>query len=80
MLTTQHPVSAKKLALPSPTSGSRSVGIVRSRFNATELCYVIMILRDVMLRVEVYITSDRMQIKRCLPRRCIAMDVSVALL
>jgi hypothetical protein len=29
-------ISAKKLALTSPTSGGRSVGIVRSRTKATE--------------------------------------------
>jgi hypothetical protein len=31
--------SQKKLAQTSPTSGGRSVGIVRSRTKATELCY-----------------------------------------
>jgi hypothetical protein len=34
-LTTQHPLSAK-VGTTSPTSGGRSVGIVRSRAKATE--------------------------------------------
>jgi hypothetical protein len=36
-LTMGHPSSYKKLALTSPTSGGRSVGIVRSRTKPTEL-------------------------------------------
>jgi hypothetical protein len=36
-LTTQHPSIRKMLAVPSPTSGGRSVGIVRSRTQATKL-------------------------------------------
>jgi hypothetical protein len=41
-LTTRHPsLPAKKLALTSPTSGGRSVGIVRSRAQVTEcFCFV----------------------------------------
>jgi hypothetical protein len=35
-LTTRHPSIRKKLALISPTSGCRSVGIVRSRTQTTE--------------------------------------------
>jgi hypothetical protein len=34
------PLYPQKLALTSPTSGSRSVGLVRSRTKATEVCYV----------------------------------------
>jgi hypothetical protein len=37
----QHP---QKLALTLPTSGGRSVGIVRSRTNATEFCIIIIII------------------------------------
>jgi hypothetical protein len=37
-LTTQHPLSAK-VATTSPTSGGRSVGIVRSRTKATEFSF-----------------------------------------
>jgi hypothetical protein len=36
-LTMRHPSNPQKLALTSPTSGGRSVGIVRSRTKATEL-------------------------------------------
>jgi hypothetical protein len=36
-LTVRHPLYPQKLALISPTSGGRSVGIVRSRTKATEL-------------------------------------------
>jgi hypothetical protein len=39
VLTTQHPLSEKKLALTSPTSGGRSIGIVRSRTKATEFVF-----------------------------------------
>jgi hypothetical protein len=42
-LTTWHPLSAKKLALTSQTSGFRSVGIVRSRTQATEFSLVLYI-------------------------------------
>jgi hypothetical protein len=35
-LTTWHPLSAKKLAITSPTSGGRSFGIVRSRTQTME--------------------------------------------
>jgi hypothetical protein len=35
-LTTWHPISAKEMALTLPTSGGRSVGIVRSRTQAKE--------------------------------------------
>jgi hypothetical protein len=39
-LTTRHPYIRKKLALTSPTSGGRSVGIVRSRTRATKfVCF-----------------------------------------
>jgi hypothetical protein len=34
------PLYQQKLALPSPTSGGRSVGIVRSRTKVTELLFV----------------------------------------
>jgi hypothetical protein len=36
-LTLRHPSIPQKLALTSPTSSGRSVGIVRSRTKATEL-------------------------------------------
>jgi hypothetical protein len=36
-LSTRHPSICKKLVLPSPTRGGRSVSIVRSRTQATEL-------------------------------------------
>jgi hypothetical protein len=36
-LTMRHPLYPQKLALASPTSGGRSVGIVRSLLKATEL-------------------------------------------
>jgi hypothetical protein len=39
-LTTRHPFIRKKLSLTSPTGGGRSVGIVRSRTQATEF-YII---------------------------------------
>jgi hypothetical protein len=39
MLTTLHPLSTKELALTLPTSGGRSVGIVRSRTQATEFSF-----------------------------------------
>jgi hypothetical protein len=39
-LTTQHPSIRKKLVLTSPTSCGRSVGIVRSRTQATEFVYL----------------------------------------
>jgi hypothetical protein len=35
-LTTRHPSIRKKFAVTSPTNGGRSVGIVRSRTQATE--------------------------------------------
>jgi hypothetical protein len=35
-LTTRHPLYLQKLALTSPTTGGRSVSIVRSRTQATE--------------------------------------------
>jgi hypothetical protein len=35
-LTTQHPLSAKKLALASLTGGDRSIGIIRWRTKTTE--------------------------------------------
>jgi hypothetical protein len=38
------PLYTKKLALTSPTSGGRSVGIIRSRTKATELSRVIVII------------------------------------
>jgi hypothetical protein len=38
VLTTRHPLSAK-VATTSPTSGGRSVGIVRSRTNATKFSF-----------------------------------------
>jgi hypothetical protein len=41
MLTTWLPLSAKKLALTSPTNGGRSVDIVRSRTVATEFSLVL---------------------------------------
>jgi hypothetical protein len=41
MLTTWHPLSAKRLALTSPISDCRSVGIVRSRTQATKLCHTV---------------------------------------
>jgi hypothetical protein len=42
MLTKWHPLSAKKLTLTSPPSGGRSVGIVRSRTQATEfVCFMV---------------------------------------
>jgi hypothetical protein len=34
-LTTRHPLYPQKLALTSPTNGGRSVGVVRSRIQAT---------------------------------------------
>jgi hypothetical protein len=40
-LTTQHPMFAKKVGTTSPTSGGRSVGIVRSRTKALEFSLVI---------------------------------------
>jgi hypothetical protein len=40
VLTMRHPLSAK-LALTSPTSGGRSVGIVCSHTKATEFVYLI---------------------------------------
>jgi hypothetical protein len=33
------PLGLQNLAITRPTSGSRTVGIVRSRTKATELCY-----------------------------------------
>jgi hypothetical protein len=39
-LTTRHPLSGK-LAITSPTSGGRSVGIVRLRAKATEFSFLI---------------------------------------
>jgi hypothetical protein len=36
------PLYPQKLALTSPTCGGRSVGIVRSRTKATELCFAIL--------------------------------------
>jgi hypothetical protein len=39
------PVSAKKLALTSPTSGGCSVGIVRLRTKATELLLLLLLLQ-----------------------------------
>jgi hypothetical protein len=38
-LTTRHPSIRKSLVLTSPTSGDRSVGIVRSRTQATEFSF-----------------------------------------
>jgi hypothetical protein len=38
-LTTWHPLSAKKLAITSPTSGGRSVGVVRSRTQTMEFSF-----------------------------------------
>jgi hypothetical protein len=38
------PLYPQKLALTSPTSGGRSVGIVRSRTEATELLVIIIII------------------------------------
>jgi hypothetical protein len=38
-LTTRHPAIRKKLALTSPTSGGRSVGVVRSQTQATEFVF-----------------------------------------
>jgi hypothetical protein len=38
-LTTRHPSIRKKLALTSPTSGGRSVGIIHSRTKATEFSF-----------------------------------------
>jgi hypothetical protein len=40
-LTTRHPFYPQKLALTSPTSGGRSVDIVRLRTQATELVFFI---------------------------------------
>jgi hypothetical protein len=39
-LTTLHPSNPQKLALTSPTIGGRSIGIVRSRTQATEFVFV----------------------------------------
>jgi hypothetical protein len=41
-LTTRHPLYPQKLTLTSPTSGGRSVSIVRSWTEATEFLYNIM--------------------------------------
>jgi hypothetical protein len=38
------PLFPQKLALTSPTSGGRSVGIVRSRTQATEFFYILIVL------------------------------------
>jgi hypothetical protein len=43
-LTMRHPSVRKKLALTSPTSGGRSVGIVRSRTKATELITIMFLM------------------------------------
>jgi hypothetical protein len=40
-LTTQQPIYPQKLPLTSPTSGGRSVGIVRSRTRAAEFSLVL---------------------------------------
>jgi hypothetical protein len=40
-LTTRHPSIRKKLTLTLPKSGGRSVGIVRSRTQATEFVFVL---------------------------------------
>jgi hypothetical protein len=44
-LTTQHPSISKNLALTLPTSGSCSVGIVRSQTQATEFVLVLFVFR-----------------------------------
>jgi hypothetical protein len=41
MLTTRHPSISQRLLLTSPTSGSRSVGIVRLQTQAMEFLYAI---------------------------------------
>jgi hypothetical protein len=43
-VTTGHPLYPQKLALTSPTSGSRSVGIVRSRTKTMELLLLLLSL------------------------------------
>jgi hypothetical protein len=41
------PLYPQKLALTSPTGGSRSVGIVRSRTKATEFSFLVLVLEEV---------------------------------
>jgi hypothetical protein len=41
------PSSRKKLAITSPTSGGRSVGIVRSRNQTTEFSLLVLVIRTV---------------------------------
>jgi hypothetical protein len=42
----KHPLPAEKLALSLPRSGSRSVGIVRSRTKATEFDYFFLSMKS----------------------------------
>jgi hypothetical protein len=51
-LTTRHPSNPQKLALTLPTSGGRSVGIVRSRTQATEFSFSLCVCVCACVRVE----------------------------
>jgi hypothetical protein len=53
MLTMQHPLYPQKLALTSPTSGNRFVGIVRLPTEATELLLLLLLLLFVVVVVVV---------------------------
>jgi hypothetical protein len=59
-LTTQHPLSGK-VGTTSPTSGGRSVGIVRSRTKATEFffSYTLMFLVFIWLHTQGMRTSGK---------------------
>jgi hypothetical protein len=49
---TRHPSIHEKLALSSPTSGGRPVGIVRSRTQATEFSLVFMTASSGQMNIE----------------------------
>ena len=75
------PLYPQKLALTSPTGGGRSVGIVRSRTKATELCvynfwWCLTLIGDVYAYFDVEVCS-RFVIKRFFKKLLLKLKVKI---